>query len=167
MEYVRTRWETAEARLEGVIAIMDDRLIRALFTGILGFGNISEGSLVTPNTVITTLDDISTIKLDCNVVEVYVEQLAPGQTINSNSIVYRGQAFEGIVTSVGSRVDTSTRSVQVRAEIENSDGLLRPGHAADGGSHAESPRCHSGSGNSRGAQPGSCANQARIKGQNY
>ncbi len=127
LEDVRTRWETSEARLEGVIANMDDRLIRAPFTGILGFRNISEGSLVTPNTIITTLDDISTIKLDFNVAEVYLAQLAPGQTIKANSIVYRGQAFEGIVTSVGSRVDASTRSVQVRAEIENSAGLLRPG----------------------------------------
>lgn len=127
LEDVRTRWETSEARLEGVIANMDDRLIRAPFTGILGFRNISEGSLVTPNTIITTLDDISTIKLDFNVAEVYLAQLAPGQTIKANSIVYRGQTFEGIVTSVGSRVDASTRSVQVRAEIENSAGLLRPG----------------------------------------
>lgn len=127
LDDVRTRWETAEARLEGVIANMDDRLIRAPFTGILGFRNISEGSLVTPNTVITTLDDISTIKLDFNVAEVYLAQLQPGQSIKANSIVYRGQEFGGIVTSVGSRVDTATRSVQVRAEIENSAGLLRPG----------------------------------------
>lgn len=127
LDDVRTRWETAEARLEGVIANMDDRLIRAPFTGILGFRNISGGSLVTPNTVITTLDDISTIKLDFNVAEVYLAQLQPGQSIKANSIVYRGQEFGGIVTSVGSRVDTATRSVQVRAEIENSAGLLRPG----------------------------------------
>ncbi|MDP3518628.1 MAG: efflux RND transporter periplasmic adaptor subunit [Pseudohongiella sp.] len=127
LDDARTRWETAEARLEGVIANMDDRLIRAPFTGILGFRNISEGSLVTPNTVITTLDDISTIKLDFNIAEVYLAQLQPGQTITANSIVYRGQEFQGIVTSVGSRVDTSTRSVQVRAEIDNTEGLLRPG----------------------------------------
>jgi membrane fusion protein (multidrug efflux system) len=127
LDDARTRWETAEARLEGVIANMDDRLIRAPFTGILGFRNISEGSLVTPNTVITTLDDISTIKLDFNIAEVYLAQLQPGQTITANSIVYRGQEFQGIVTSIGSRVDTSTRSVQVRAEIDNTDGLLRPG----------------------------------------
>lgn len=127
LDDARTRWETAEARLEGVIANMDDRLIRAPFTGILGFRNISEGSLVTPNTVITTLDDISTIKLDFNIAEVFLAQLQPGQTIKANSIVYRGQEFQGVVSSVGSRVDTSTRSVQVRAEIDNAEGLLRPG----------------------------------------
>lgn len=127
LEDARTRWETAEARLEGVIANMQDRLIRAPFTGILGFRNISEGTLVTPNTVITTLDDISTIKLDFNIAEVFLAQLQPGQTIKANSIVYRGQEFAGTVTSVGSRVDPVTRSVQVRAEIANPDGLLRPG----------------------------------------
>ncbi len=127
LEDARTRWETADARLEGVIANMQDRLIRAPFTGVLGFRNISEGTLVTPNTVITTLDDISTIKLDFNVAEVFLAQLQPGQTIKANSIVYRGQDFEGTVTSVSSRVDPVTRSVQVRAEIDNPDGQLRPG----------------------------------------
>lgn len=123
----RTRWETADARLEGVIANINDRVVRAPFTGILGFRNISEGTLVTPSTVITTLDDISTIKLDFNIAEVYLAQLQPGQTIKANSIVYRGRDFSGTVTSVGSRVDTATRSVQVRAEIDNPDGVLRPG----------------------------------------
>jgi membrane fusion protein, multidrug efflux system len=127
LEEARTRWETANARLEGVIANMDDRVVRAPFTGILGFRNISEGTLVTPNTVITTLDDISIIKLDFNIAEVYLAQLQPGQNIKANSIVYRGRDFEGVVSSVGSRVDPVTRSVQVRAEIANPEGFLRPG----------------------------------------
>jgi len=127
LEDARNRWETAQARLEGVIANMDDRLIRAPFTGVLGFRNISEGTLVTPNTVITTLDDISTIKLDFNIAEVYLAQLGQGQTIKASSVVYRGEEFEGVVTSVGSRVDPVTRSVRVRAEIDNPDGKLRPG----------------------------------------
>lgn len=127
LEVARTRYDTARARLEGVVANMDDRLIRAPFSGMLGFRNISEGTLVTPNTVITTLDDISTIKLDFNVAEVFFAQLEPGLTVKANSIVYRGRDFEGVVQNIGSRIDEVTRSVQVRAEIDNSDGVLRPG----------------------------------------
>lgn len=127
LEESRTRYETAEARLEGVIANMDDRLIRAPFTGVLGFRNISEGTLVTPSMVITTLDDISVIKLDFNIAEVYLAQLASGLTVQANSVVYRGRVFDGVVRNIGSRVDPVTRSVQVRAEIDNSEGLLRPG----------------------------------------
>lgn len=127
LDAARTRAETAQARLEGVIVAMDDRLIRAPFSGVLGFRNVSEGSLVSPNTVITTLDDISVIKLDFTIAEVYLAQILSGQTVNAESIVYRGRQFEGTVQVVGSRIDPVTRSVQVRAVIDNADGVLRPG----------------------------------------
>ena len=127
LEEARTRWQTTNARLEGVIANMDDRLITAPFSGMLGFRNISEGSLVTPNTVITTLDDVSVIKLDFNIAEVFLAQLEQGATVKASSIVYRGTNFEGVVRNIGSRIDPVTRSVQVRAEIDNSEGKLRPG----------------------------------------
>lgn len=127
LEEARSRWQTANARLEGVIANMEDRLIRAPFSGVLGFRNISEGTLVTPNTVITTLDDISVIKLDFNIAEVFLAQLQQGASVKASSIVYRGTHFEGVVRNIGSRIDPVTRSVQVRAEIDNRDGLLRPG----------------------------------------
>lgn len=122
-----SRLETASARMEGVMANMQDRLIRAPFDGILGFRNVSEGSLVTPNTIITTLDDISVIKLDFNVAESYLAQLGTGLQIEGSTIAYPGRVFEGKVQVLGSRVDPATRSVQVRAEIDNVEGELRPG----------------------------------------
>ena len=127
LDAARTRAETAQARLEGVIVAMDDRLIRAPFSGVLGFRNVSEGSLVSPNTIITTLDDISVIKLDFSIAEVYLAQIASGQAIIAESIVYRGREFDGTVQVIGSRIDPVTRSVQVRALIDNTDGVLRPG----------------------------------------
>ncbi len=127
VDAARTRAETAEARLNGVLVAMDDRLIRAPFTGVLGLRNISEGSLLSPSTVITTLDDISTIKLDFSIAEVYLAQVEVGQSIKARSIVYRNREFEGIVNVVGSRIDPVTRSVSVRALIENPEGELRPG----------------------------------------
>ena len=127
LDTARTRAETAQARLEGVIVAMDNHLIRAPFSGILGFRNVSDGSLVTPNTVITTLDDISTIKLDFTIAEVYLAQLKVGQLVNAKSIVYPDYNFEGVVQVIGSRIDPVTRSVQVRAHIDNSSGVLRPG----------------------------------------
>lgn len=123
----RTRAETAQARLDGVIVAMDDRLIRAPFSGVLGFRNVSEGSLVSPNTIITTLDDISVIKLDFTIAEVYLAQLQIGQTVAAKSIVYKDREFEGVVQVIGSRIDPVTRSVAVRAHIDNRDGVLRPG----------------------------------------
>lgn len=127
LDAARTRSDTAQARLEGVIVDMRDRLIRAPFTGVLGFRNVSEGSLVSPNTVITTLDDISIIKLDFTIAEVYLADLGIGQKVSARSIVYDNLVFEGEVQVVGSRIDPVTRSVAVRAHIDNSSGMLRPG----------------------------------------
>ncbi|MBD3646883.1 MAG: efflux RND transporter periplasmic adaptor subunit, partial [Pseudomonadales bacterium] len=57
LDEARARVETAEARLEAIVARLDDRLIRAPFNGVLGFRRVSPGTLVTQNTVVTTLDD--------------------------------------------------------------------------------------------------------------
>ena len=127
LEQARTNMETTNARLEGVMVNMRDRLVRAPFTGILGFRQVSAGTLVSAGTVITTLDDISTIKLDFTVSEQYLAALKPGLMIKAKSVVYRDREFSGEIKVVGSRVDPVTRSVQVRAHIANPDAFLRPG----------------------------------------
>jgi membrane fusion protein (multidrug efflux system) len=126
-DQARTNLETAKARFEGVLVAMDDRLVRAPFSGYLGFRNISEGTLLTPGMVITTLDDVSVIKLDFTIPEIYFAEVKVGQVIQSNSIVYGHKVFEGTVSVVGSRIDPVTRGVSVRATINNSAMLLRPG----------------------------------------
>jgi membrane fusion protein, multidrug efflux system len=127
IDAARTAVETADARLEGVLVNMDDRIVRAPFPGLLGFRNVSEGSFISPGTVITTLDDISVIKLDFTIPEIYLADIKVGQKIKANSVVYRDQQFEGEVSVVGSRVDPVTRSVVVRALVDNGDANLRPG----------------------------------------
>ena len=127
VDQARTNVETAEARLEGVMVAMEDRLVRAPFSGLLGFRSVSAGTLLSPNTVITTLDDVSLIKLDFTIPEVYLSDVAVGQTIHAKSIVYNDRAFSGQIRVVGSRVDPVTRSVSIRAHLANPDGTLRPG----------------------------------------
>ncbi len=127
IDQARTALETAEARWEGVLAEIGDRVILAPFSGFLGFRNVSAGSLLTPGTVITTLDDVSTIKLDFTIPEVYLADVAVGQQIIADSIVYDDRSFSGTISVVGSRVDPVTRSVSVRALIDNPELQLRPG----------------------------------------
>ncbi len=127
LDTAKTNLETAQARLEGVLVAMEDRLVRAPFDGYLGFRNISEGTLLSPSTVITTLDDISQIKLDFTIPELYLANVKAGQKIAAQSVVYEGTVFEGTVSNVGTRINPVTRGVSVRATISNPDLLLRPG----------------------------------------
>lgn len=123
---VATR-DAAQARREAIRARLADRVISAPFAGWLGFRQVSPGTLVTPGTPIANLDDISVIKLDFSVPEGFLSALSIGQQVVAESAAYPGQAFEGVVRAINSRVDPVTRSVIVRAELPNSDRLLRPG----------------------------------------
>lgn len=119
--------DAASSRLAVAEARIADRIIRAPFSGILGLRNVSPGTLVSPGDRITTLDDISIIKLDFQVPERFISSLAVGQQIVTGAAAYPGRQFIGIARTVASRVDPVTRAATVRAEIPNPDHLLRPG----------------------------------------
>jgi membrane fusion protein (multidrug efflux system) len=127
MDEARTRQMAARARLEAIEARLDDRLVRAPFAGLLGFREISQGTLVTPGTLITTLDDISFVKLDFSVPERFFSVLEPGLEVVAVGTAWENREFKGTVTAVGARIDQDTRAVTVRARIQNSDLALRPG----------------------------------------
>jgi len=127
LDEARARLDAAEARYQSILARLEDRLIRAPFAGLLGFREVSEGTLVTPGSRITTLDDISVIKLDFSVPEVYLHLVRQGLELVAQSSAYPDHRFQATVRTIGSRVDDVTRSATVRAHIDNPDLLLKPG----------------------------------------
>jgi len=127
VDLARAAAQAAEARLNTVIARLDDRLIRAPFNGVLGFREVSPGTMLMAGTAITTIDDVSQIKLDFTVPETALGLMNPGGKIVARSVSWAGRDFNGIITAIGSRVDPVTRAFVVRAVIPNDDRALRPG----------------------------------------
>jgi membrane fusion protein (multidrug efflux system) len=119
--------DSAAARVKALESRVADRLIRAPFAGALGLRRVSVGTLVQPGAVITTLDDISIIKLDFTVPEGFLAALKEGMTVRVTVAAYPERTFEGIVQGIDTRVDPVSRAVAMRAEIPNGEGLLRPG----------------------------------------
>lgn len=115
------------ARVDAAKARLEDTLIRAPFAGKVGLRRVSVGSLISPGSVITTLDDSSVIKVDFGVPESNLTALRVGLPVTVASVAYPAQTFEGRVTSIDSRIDANSRSVLVRAEVPNEGGLLKPG----------------------------------------
>ncbi|HEY0683952.1 MAG TPA: efflux RND transporter periplasmic adaptor subunit [Steroidobacter sp.] len=116
-----------QARVAAARSRLNDRLIRAPFDGRVGLRNVSLGSLVSPGGVITTLDDLSIVKLDFAVPELFLSSLKPGLTVEAQTTAYPNTTFKGRVDSVDTRVDPTTRAIVVRALIDNKDHRLRPG----------------------------------------
>ncbi|MSO72954.1 MAG: efflux RND transporter periplasmic adaptor subunit [Rhodospirillaceae bacterium] len=117
----------AEANVAAARVRSGDRRILAPFSGIVGTRRISIGALVSPGTAVATLDDISVVKLDFAIPETFLASLRPGLSIEAVASAYRGETFKGEVISVDSRIDPTTRSVNIRALLKNPELRLRPG----------------------------------------
>ena len=74
-----------------------------------------------PSDAITTIDDVSQIKLDFTVPEKFLALMQPGRTIYASGASWQDRQFEGVVRAVGSRVDPVTRAGVVRAIIPNEE----------------------------------------------
>lgn len=123
----RATRDSARSQVRQIEANLADRVVRAPFAGVLGVRQVSPGALITPGTVIATLDDLSSVYVDFPVPEAQLAHVRVGQRIEGTSTAWPGQRFEGVVSHVGSRVDAATRAFSVRADFDNPGRLLRPG----------------------------------------
>jgi len=127
LEQLLAQVQVNQAQVEAARARLDSTVIRAPFSGRMGLRRVSPGSYVTNTSIITTLDDVSRIKLDFSVPEAFLTVLGEGMNIVASSLVYPDRIFAGRISSIDTRVDPVTRAVLVRAIIPNDDGLLKPG----------------------------------------
>ncbi len=127
LEQLLAQVQVDEAQVEAARARLANTRILAPFDGRVGLRRVSPGSFVNTSTVITTLDDVSKIKLDFSVPETFLTAVKDGMDIVAHSLVYPDREFFGTVSSVDTRLDPVSRSVQVRALIPNVDGMLKPG----------------------------------------
>jgi membrane fusion protein (multidrug efflux system) len=123
----RTLRDVARARLEAAEAALRDRNIHAPFAGVLGLRGPSPGSLLTPQSIVTTLDEIAILRLDFPVSSLLLSKLRPGLELNATTPALSQERFSGTVTGIDSRVNPVDRSVKVRARLDNSALRLKPG----------------------------------------
>jgi membrane fusion protein (multidrug efflux system) len=127
LEALLAQVKVDEANVEAARAKLRNTLVRAPFSGRIGLRRVSPGSFVNTDTVITTLDDVSVIKLDFSVPETFVNVVNEEMKIVAYSLVFPDRDFSGTVASIDTRLDPVSRAVEVRAVIPNEDGLLKPG----------------------------------------
>jgi membrane fusion protein (multidrug efflux system) len=126
-EQLEATMKANDARVAAARSRVDDTVIRAPFTGRVGLRRVSVGSLINPGATITTLDDLSVIKVDFSVPENFLGGLRDGLKITATAAAFPGRDFIGTVTGVESRIDPVSRSVTVRAAVPNADLALKPG----------------------------------------
>lgn len=125
-DIVTTNLRSSLADIELVKANLQRTEIRAPFSGIVGLRNVSLGAVVSPNTLIARIQQVSSLKLDFSIPEKYGPSVRNGQTI---SFVVDGSnnASQGVVYAIEPGVDEQTRNLRIRARVSNPSSKFRPG----------------------------------------
>ncbi|PJE80176.1 Multidrug resistance protein MdtA [invertebrate metagenome] len=126
--------EAQKAKVNGLYAslqaektVLDYYTLKAPFDGKIGFYDVSQGALINSGTFITTLDDLSTMRLDIDLPEQYLGSIQEGVTIEAYNSAWPDDVFEGTVASLDSRVDSTTLTFRTRVILDNIEGHLKPG----------------------------------------
>ncbi len=101
--------------------------IHAPFDGTIGLRRTSEGDYLASGQDIVTLINSNPIKLEFRIPEIYLSEIAVGQTVDARVDAFRGETFSGEVYAIAPEVDVGGRSFMVRARIPNDDNRLVPG----------------------------------------
>ena len=123
----RAMVERLEAALQAELAILDHYTLEAPFTGTLSFHEQSIGALINAGTVLTTLDDLSTMKLTFDLPESSLSHVRKGARITATTDAWPGKAFTGTIDSINPRIDPVNLTFQVRALLDNPNLQLLPG----------------------------------------
>lgn len=127
VESARTAVAAARIQLSQAELALERRTLRAPFAGVVSIPEVDIGDRVSTTTPITTLDDRSTVLVDFEVPESFAGGVRLGADVTATTWGLPGERFSGVVDSVASRIDARTRTLRVRARIDNSDDRLRTG----------------------------------------
>lgn len=125
-DVVLNELNTLKARRDALQARIDKMEIRAPFDGIIGLREISMGSYVTPENVITSLQKIDPLKIEFSIPERYRSMVSRGLAVRFQ-VEGSDNNAEGEIYAIQPRVDRETRTLRMRATAPNPDLQLFPG----------------------------------------
>lgn len=119
--------QAAELTLQTAELDLKRRDIAAPSGGIVGIITAHPGDYVTTSTSIAVVDDRSQILVDFWVPERFSTKVSVGQDVSANAIALPTSELTGVIDAIDNRVDQASRTLRVRARIDNPDDTLRAG----------------------------------------
>lgn len=121
------RVERLKAEVEGVKKTLADTRIKAPFSGITGERYVDPGEWVDVGTPLVPLLQTDRLKVAFTVPEKYLGQVKTGQTVKVHTPAMPERGFTGSVYFVSPLIQESTRTLLVKAYLDNPEQMLSPG----------------------------------------
>lgn len=123
----KANYDAARARVNEAEAQLNKKVIRAPFDGTLGIRMVDQGEYIATGTPIVEINMLNPIYADYTLSEKYLPDVAKGYPVSVTVAAVPGQTFEGDVSAINTSVNAETRTVRIRATLDNEENLLRPG----------------------------------------
>jgi membrane fusion protein (multidrug efflux system) len=131
LDEAQAHLDRTEAEIAAKQAMIRKKSIRTPFAGELGIRIINPGQYLAPGDEIVQLVGLDPIYAEYSLPERYLSELHVGQKVTVRVQAYPETLFEGSIYAISPSIQTASRSVRIRALLENSDGRLRPGMFAE------------------------------------
>jgi len=123
----RSRLLAAEARFGVQARALRDARVTAPFSGYVGTRMVSRGEYVQPGQALFELVALDPIEVEFRVPEVDSGRVALSQVVGVELAPFPEEVFVGTVDFVSPTIDPVSRTLRVKALLENPEGRLRPG----------------------------------------
>jgi membrane fusion protein (multidrug efflux system) len=124
-----TNLKVLEAQIAELQVLINKTKIRAPFSGQLGIVHVYPGAIVSVNTILTHIEDISKAKLDFHVPEKYAQTITIG-SVQKFTVASDSKQYDASVIAREAGVDQSTRTLLIRAVGQNPGRILLAGQSA-------------------------------------
>ncbi len=138
-------YDEARATLDGATALVTSKrasiakkAVRAPFSGVLGIRQVDIGQYLKPGSGIVSLQTLNPMYVDFSLPEKQLASVHTGQPVTVSVRAYPEKTFSGQISAVSPGISTTTRSVRLRALLENPQQMLRPGMFAKVQTHLAS-----------------------------
>jgi membrane fusion protein (multidrug efflux system) len=122
-----SRAEAARARVGVAERAVRDASVRAPFAGLIARRDVSRGEYVNVGQPLFELVALDPVEVEFYLAERDSSRVVVGQEVRVTVAPFPGETFHGVVTVISPTIDVRTRTLRVKAQIDNADGRLRPG----------------------------------------
>ena len=123
----KTELQRARAAEANLRLMIEQKKIRAPFSGRLGIREVDVGQYVEPGDRIVRLESFEQILVEFPIPQRYLGSLTVGQPITLSNDAWPDEVFAGEVTAIDPQVSRDTRALRVQGVVENSAERLLPG----------------------------------------
>lgn len=127
LDRAKSQSDQASGALNAQQARVNQKTIRAPFSGQLGIRQVDLGEYLSPGTPVVSLQQLDPVYLEFNLPEQRLADIRLDMTVRAEVDAWPGETFEGRVTAIEPGINPGTRNFMIQATLDNPEQKLRAG----------------------------------------